>query len=117
MSPVSHLPTSAALPAPLSPLSPGRVRRVAHTLQPLLAPALAPVLRPVAALRAWPTTAHHQARRNAMVALTECTRRRAEREDVERYLAARAAAADGTAHGAADGERASSTVTVVSRHA
>lgn len=62
--------------------------------------ALAPLLhvvRPtqlvglVRAAQAWPVTAQQAARRNAMVALTECTRRRAEREEVERFLAERAA--------------------------
>lgn len=80
----------------------------------------APALRPLAALVAWPTTAHHQARRNAMVALTECTRRRAQREDVERFLAARVVVAEGRTEGgdaSGNGGHASSGVTVVSRHA
>ena len=42
------------------------------------------------ALRAWPVEAQQQARRNAMVALTACTERRAEREEVERFLSERA---------------------------
>lgn len=43
--------------------------------------------------RAWAQRAQQQARRNAMVALTECTQRRAEREEVERFLAGRREAA------------------------
>lgn len=38
----------------------------------------------------WPVASQQQARRNAMVALTDCAQRRAEREDVASYLAARA---------------------------
>ncbi|WP_408896251.1 hypothetical protein ACJ5H2_15185 [Nocardioides sp. R1-1] len=38
----------------------------------------------------WSAALQQQARRNAMVALTACTQRRAEREDVEAFLAARA---------------------------
>lgn len=41
--------------------------------------------------RTWAEQAQQHARRNAMIALTECTQRRAEREDVERYLAERVA--------------------------
>lgn len=40
----------------------------------------------------WAQQAQQHARRNAMVALTECTRRRAEREEVDRFLADRDAA-------------------------
>ena len=43
-------------------------------------------------VRSWSEQAQLQARRNAMLALTECTQRRAEREDVERFLCERAAA-------------------------
>lgn len=50
---------------------------------------LSPLFRTVEAVRAWPVAAQLQARRNAMKALTECTQRRAEREDVERFFAAR----------------------------
>lgn len=39
----------------------------------------------------WPVASQQQARRNAMVALTACAHRRAEREDVAAYLAGRAA--------------------------
>lgn len=60
---------------------------------------LRPAVRAIRSLRAWPVTAQQQARRNAMIALTECTRRRVEREDVEQYLAQRVAL--GTAPGAA----------------
>lgn len=46
--------------------------------------------------RTWAHTlaqqAQQHARRNAMIALTECTQRRAEREEVERFLAERSAA-------------------------
>lgn len=41
--------------------------------------------------QAWAQRAQQQARRNAMIALTECTQRRAEREEVERFLADRRA--------------------------
>ena len=48
--------------------------------------------------QSWAQQAQQQARRNAMIALTECTQRRAEREEVDRYLAERGAArAAGTA--------------------
>lgn len=40
----------------------------------------------------WAQQAQQQARRNAMIALTECTQRRAEREEVEHFLAEREAA-------------------------
>ena len=40
-------------------------------------------------LRGWPLEAQHQARRNAMVAATACAQRRAEREDVDDFLARR----------------------------
>lgn len=116
MSPVSYLPTSSSAPAPPPP---GLVRRAVLVALPVVRPMAAPALRPLAALVAWPTTAHHQARRNAMVALTECTRRRAQREDVERFLAARVVAEGRTEGGDASGNggHASSGVTVVSRHA
>lgn len=38
----------------------------------------------------WSVALQQRARRNAMIALTACTQRRAEREDVEAFLAARA---------------------------
>ncbi|GAA1522826.1 hypothetical protein [Nocardioides humi] len=47
---------------------------------------------PTRLLHSWAVALQLRARRNAMVALTDCTRRRAEREDVERFLADRAAA-------------------------
>ncbi|WP_182377238.1 hypothetical protein [Nocardioides sp. WS12] len=50
---------------------------------------LFPLLRTLAAVRAWPVAAQQHARRNAMIALTECTQRRAEREDVDRFFAGR----------------------------
>jgi hypothetical protein len=37
----------------------------------------------------WPVASQQQARRNAMVALNDCARRRAEREEVAAYLAER----------------------------
>ena len=40
----------------------------------------------------WSVALQQRARHNAMVALTACTQRRAEREDVEAFLAARASA-------------------------
>lgn len=40
-------------------------------------------------LREWPLEAQHQARRNAMIATTACAQRRAEREDVDDFLAQR----------------------------
>ena len=42
------------------------------------------------AISDWPVASQQQARRNAMVALTACAHRRAEREDVASYLAERA---------------------------
>jgi hypothetical protein len=39
----------------------------------------------------WPVASQQQSRRNAMVALTACAHRRAEREDVAAFLADRAA--------------------------
>ena len=40
----------------------------------------------------WPVASQQQARRNAMIALNDCARRRAEREEVASFLAARARA-------------------------
>jgi hypothetical protein len=42
--------------------------------------------------RAWPVESQQVARRNAMIACTALAARRAEREDVDDYLAARGAA-------------------------
>ena len=42
--------------------------------------------RLVARVRDWPTESQLRARRNAMVASTECARRRAERDDVAEFL-------------------------------
>lgn len=47
----------------------------------------------VTRLREWPLAAQQQARRNAMIASTACTQRRAEREDVEDFLRDRSAPA------------------------
>lgn len=49
-------------------------------------------MSPISLAQQWSRNAQQQARRNAMVALTQCTQRRVEREDVERFLAARAGA-------------------------
>lgn len=46
------------------------------------------------AISEWPVASQQQARRNAMVALTACAQRRAEREEVASYLAERAARDD-----------------------
>ncbi len=66
-------------------------------------------MSPLSLPQTWAERAQHraqqQARRNAMVALTACTRRRAEREEVEHFLAARAR------------ERAAARDTPVSLHA
>ena len=52
-----------------------------------------PPMRPLVLLgqtiTEWPVASQQQARRNAMVALTACAQRRAEREDVASYLAER----------------------------
>ncbi len=42
----------------------------------------------------WPVASQQQARRNAMVALTACARRRAEREEVASYFADRSGQRD-----------------------
>jgi hypothetical protein len=39
------------------------------------------------AISEWPVASQQQSRRNAMVALTACARRRAEREEVAMFLA------------------------------
>jgi hypothetical protein len=39
-------------------------------------------------VREWPVASQQRARRNAMLAATACAARRAEREDVEDFLAA-----------------------------
>lgn len=54
---------------------------------------LASLPRPIAHLatqvRAWPTSSQQRARRNAMIAATECAQRRAERDEVAEFFAAR----------------------------
>lgn len=45
----------------------------------------------------WPVASQQRARRNAMVALTACAHRRAEREEVASYLAERDTRSDGPA--------------------
>jgi len=49
-------------------------------------------LSPLAAVDRWAVGAQHHARRNAMIASTRLARRRAERVEVEEFLAARARA-------------------------
>lgn len=58
--------------------------------------------------RAWSVGSQQRARRNAMLAATDCAQRRAEREDVEDYLARRAgrSTADGAVARADRGNRA-----------
>lgn len=51
---------------------------------------LRPLLRLTRAVQDWPVASQQQSRRNAMVALTACAHRRAEREDVDRFLEERA---------------------------
>ncbi|WP_183094128.1 hypothetical protein [Nocardioides stalactiti] len=63
---------------------------------------LRPLLRLGQAISEWPVASQQAARRNAMVALTACAHRRAEREDVASYLAERAAARSGPSRPAAD---------------
>lgn len=59
-------------------------------------------------VRTWSAGSQQRARRNAMLAATDCAQRRAEREDVEDFLARRAGrpAADGAGAGAATDARA-----------
>ena len=45
----------------------------------------------ISTLRTWPVESQQAARRNAMVAATECAARRAERLDVVAFLEAKAA--------------------------
>lgn len=71
---------------------------------PPLPPTLRPALHLVAGLarrlRDWPAASQQGARRNAMVACTAASARRAEQEEVQDYLIALAAARrDGAAHG------------------
>ena len=54
------------------------------------------------ALSEWPVASQQQARRNAMIALNDCARRRAEREDVASYFAGRARTAEESAPASAD---------------
>jgi len=77
MSPVTAL--SSRLGAP---------RRVGAALGAVVAPLVAPAVERV---RAWPVESQLGARRNAMVAGTALAARRAEREDVEAFLASRGA--------------------------
>lgn len=52
-------------------------------------PIVSPFSGLVTRLRDWPVASQHHARRNAMLAATACAQRRAEREDVADFLAAR----------------------------
>ncbi len=45
-------------------------------------------------LRTWPQASQERARRNAMIAATDCAQRRAERQEVEDYFTSRTAAAE-----------------------
>jgi hypothetical protein len=50
-------------------------------------PNLGPLARLVERARSWPVESQQVARRNAMIACTALAARRAEREDVEEFLA------------------------------
>ena len=52
-------------------------------------PTMRPLVRLGQTITEWPVASQQQARRNAMVALTACAQRRAEREDVASFLAER----------------------------
>ena len=52
-------------------------------------PPMSPLFRLGQTITEWPVASQQQARRNAMVALTACARRRAEREEVASYFADR----------------------------
>lgn len=58
-----------------------------------LAPSLPGRTALVGAVQRWAVESQQRARRNAMLATTECVRRRVEREDVEDFLSARYPAA------------------------
>ncbi|MDO9495336.1 MAG: hypothetical protein Q7J48_06520 [Nocardioides sp.] len=49
------------------------------------------------AVHRWAVESQQRARRNAMLAATECAQRRAEREEVDQFFAALHAASAGTA--------------------
>jgi hypothetical protein len=53
-----------------------------------LTPLTQPAGRLVGAVRSWPVESQQRARRNALVASTALAQRRAERDEVEEYLAA-----------------------------
>ena len=57
-------------------------------------PPMRPLVRLGQAISEWPVASQQQARRNAMIALTACAHRRAEREEVASYLAQKAARRD-----------------------
>ncbi len=65
-----------------------------------------PAVLAVVRLRAWAVDSQQHARRNAMVAATACAERRAQREDVQDYLARRASASPGPVTADAPGDRA-----------
>ena len=73
---------------------------VMHLLHRTLDPLIDPLIDPV---RRWPVDSLLVARRNAMVASTALAQRRAEREEVEGYLASRQAPAPEVAASAAHG--------------
>jgi hypothetical protein len=58
---------------------------------------LPPLPSLAAAARTWAVESQQVSRRNAMLAATECSQRRVEREDVADYLAARTPPAPGSA--------------------
>lgn len=60
-------------------------------------PPMRPLVQLGQTITEWPVASQQQARRNAMVALTACAQRRAEREDVASYLAERADRSDDAA--------------------
>lgn len=60
-------------------------------IQPLIPPVFAD------AVHRWATESQQRARRNAMLASTECAQRRAEREEVDEFFAALHAAPASTA--------------------
>jgi len=60
----------------------------------LMIPPLRHLARLGQAISEWPVTSQQHSRRNAMVALTACAHRRAEREEVASYLAEQSARND-----------------------
>ena len=58
----------------------------AHLLQPAIRPAIGPA---IGRARRWPVESQLRARRNAMIAATALAQQRAERAEVDEFLAAR----------------------------